>query len=1199
MAIVGTVWAPLGPSPIAGSRQDNGMVCAIAVNPNNPNRMYVGTAMGGVWRSPDGGQNWRPILERQIPLGVGEPGGIAIDPSSTDTIYIGTSLRAALGGAAPSDDLVQFPTSPLGLYKSTDGGASCIRLGSGYPAGNTGNASQFFTQWINVVVVDPASSQTVYLASQTGVFRSGDGGQNWTAGVGLNGDTQTLVLDRSSPAGARVLYAGVNGQGVFRSVDGGRNWGQILSTATPAVAGVIGAGGIGKVVVDIAPPASPPNAAGVQVLYASMEGTGGAPDPVGLFLSLDAGTTWTQRTAATNLPSNTQGGYSFHFAVDPSSPGDGATDTIYFGAVGQARSTNAGTSFPDINTPTSVIHADTHTWAFTRRPGQASIVYCGTDGGLFSDASTGSWTGLNGGGLQTGLFYNLAVRPDPTASVTLGALQDNGALTTKGAVGAGWNTPQGGDGWDVAYDGGTVGRVYALSGFWPAPCTRVFVSGKDGTDFSPTVPTPQDITPWGTTSDQGCYLGTVTTDPGAAGIVYVGGNQNLWQNRSGGAAGNWRIVGTLGGVATASVAPTNGNNVAAAVGTRVWVSTNALAATVGPPNGVAFTDITGAGAGALPSRTVQRVAFDPQDPTVLYAVLGGLNGSPGGHVFRTTIGGSSWTDISPQLDVPFGAIALDGTETPTTIYVGTDLGVLRSVDSGASWTVLDDIHFPPAPVTDLVLSQPSGVLRAATYGRGVFEFARPTGPAISVDPENDLDFGTLCAGESAHLTLHVFNVGVRDLVITSVARLMGSPGVIVLPFPGTPVVVEPGEEISFSVRFSPTTRGVAEAATIRILSNDPHTPALDLAASGRGGVPALELMLPDDGDFGDVCLGSFVDRDITVSNRGPCPLRIRRVSSDSPAFVPPRVDTFPIVVGAGDSVEIPVRFQPVARGPVTAQLTILSDDPGGVRTVRMSGACPPPRLVLAVPNEGYFGEVCVDCFRDEILTVANAGHCPLTVAGTSSSSPEFVPPRVDAYPVTVAPGAAIELSVRFAPTSFGAKSATLTVTSDDPGGPRTIEVSGVAPPPILKITGTTYFGPVEFGSRAHQTLSICNVGPCDLLVTQASFTPQPCCPECDGCGEPQHHEHAPNDQRCTDFCLVNNPFPATVKPGSCLGLLIQYTPTCDGARCCELVIESDDPVTPRKTLTVTGHMKRTLKAALKCWAASELRELLAAAQRRC
>ena len=1188
MSVAGTVWTPIGPSPIQAGRQDNGLVAAIAINPNDPNVIFIGTAGGGVWRSRDGGLNWRPLFDRQIALGIGEPGAIAIDPTNTDTIYIGTSQRVA--GAL---EVGSGWAAPTGLFKSTDGGASCIRLGSGYPTGNTGTASQFFTQWINVIVVDPANAQTLYLASTSGLFRSADGGRNWVQGAGASGDARSLVLDQSSPAGSRVLYSGVDGLGVFRSTDGGRNWGSILGAATAPVAGLLAGGGIGRVVVDIAPPTTPPTAAGVQVLYASMEGTGAAPDPVGLFLSTDGGATWTQRTA-TGLPTRTQGGYSFDFAVDPASPGDGAGDTIYFGAVGQARSTDAGATFTTIKG----VHPDTHTWAFSRRPAPAAtVVYCGCDGGTFrSDDGGVNWTALNDGGLQTGLLYNLAVRPDATASVTLAALQDNGLLTTSGAVGPAWNNPQGGDGWDIAYDGGTAGRVYGTSGFWPAPCTRVFVSGADGSDFPSTVPAAQDITPWGTTSDQGCYLGTVATDPSAAGIVYAGGNQNLWQSQNGGTS--WRKIGALGGVAITSVAPTNGNNVVAGVGNRVWVSTNALAATVGPPNGVTFADITG----NLPSRSVQRVAFDPNDPTVIYAVLGGFDGGPGqtGHVFRTTVGASRWTDISPVLDVPFGGLALDGTDTPTTIYVGTDFGVLRTVDGGASWTVLDDIHFPHAPVTELVLAQPSGVLRAATYGRGVFEFVKPTGPAISVDPENDLEFGTVCPGGAAHLTLRVFNVGKADLVISSVQRLMGSTAVAVMPFPGTPVLIEPGEDISFSVRFTPTTPGTPEVTTIRIISNDPGAPILDLTATGLGGEPALEVIVPDDGNWGEVCLGSFVDRDIVATNRGPCQLTIRRIDSTSTTFVPPGVSDFPIVVGAGASVELPMRFEPAARGDVSATVSILSDDPGGAKTVVLHGTCPPPRLVLAVANTGDFGNVCVDHFRDEPLTVSNAGHCMLTVTGLTSSASEFVVPGVDTFPLTVGPGDAVDLPVRFAPTSYGPKVATITVASDDPGGARTIQVSGTAPPPILRVTGTTHFGPVDFGLRAHETLSICNVGPCDLHVTRVGFTPQPCCPECDGCGEPDHHDHDhDHDQRCTDFCLVNNPFPATVAPGSCLGVLIQYTPTCDGARCCELVIESDDPDTPRKTLTVTGHLHRTLSAALKCWAASELRDLLDAGHRRC
>ena len=175
MTLVGTVWAPTGPSPIQQSgRQDNGLASAIAINPNDGNDIYLGTAGGGVWRTIDGGATWTPIFDRQISLGIGEPGAIAIDPNDTSTIYVGTSGRVTRQRQA-------------GLYKSIDGGASCIRVGSGYPAGNTGNATQFAAQNINVIIVDPANSLIVYLASNAGVFRSTDGGQTWTQGLGSGG----------------------------------------------------------------------------------------------------------------------------------------------------------------------------------------------------------------------------------------------------------------------------------------------------------------------------------------------------------------------------------------------------------------------------------------------------------------------------------------------------------------------------------------------------------------------------------------------------------------------------------------------------------------------------------------------------------------------------------------------------------------------------------------------------------------------------------------------------------------------------------------------------------------------------------------------------------------------------------------------------------------------------------------------------
>jgi hypothetical protein len=1140
MTLNGKVWAPIGPSPIIQSgRRDNGLVSSIAISPSNPNILYRGTQGGGLWLSKDGGTTWTPIFDRQLSLIVGEPGAIAIDPNNTDIVYVGTSARPTVFG--------RFTMQPqAGLFKSIDGGSSWIQLGSGYPSDNTGNASQFVNQWVNIIIVDPTNSNVLYLASSSGVFRSTDGGQEWRQGVNSNGDARSLVLDASTPAGSRILYAGISTRGVFSSSDGGQNWTQILSSATPVVATAIGAApaGFGKVVVDIAPPTSPPSAGGVQVLYVSLQGTGGAPDQVGVFMSTDQGATWSQRTA-TNMPTNTQGGYSFHMAVDPGSPGDGINDIIYFGVVGQARSTDSGNNFTSI----SGLHADTHSWAFVPQPSPtASIVFNGGDGGLSRSTDGGAtWTPLNAGGLQTGLFYNIEFKPDATGSVTLGALQDNGLQTTSGVAAPAWSSPQGGDGWDMAYDGVTAGRVYGTSGVWPAPGTRVFVSTVDGTDFPPTVPSAQDITPWGTTSDQAVNIFPVATDPNTAGIVYVSGNQNLWQSTNGGV--NWRIISPFAGTGNVDVARTNGNNVVIAVGNQVFVSANALAATVGPPSGVTFTNITR----NLPTgRNFLRAVFDPNDPNMIYCVVGGLNGGPGniGHVFRTSIGAAAWTDISPILDIPFSAIALDGTDTPSTIYVGTDFGVLRSVDGGSTWYVLDDIHFPRVPVWDLVLR--NGILRAGTYGRGVFEFAKPTGPVIAVDLEHGLEFGTVCEGPQ-YLTLEIFNVGAQDLVINSVQRLMGSTSFSVPSTPGTPLVIAPGAHIEFTIVYNPTAAatGVAETATIRIISNDPTAPTVDLSATGTPGSATLVTAIADNGNIGGVCLGSFAEEKLTINNSGSCPLLIENITSSSAEFMAPDVTlNYPLVVSSGGSLEVVIRFQPTSFGAKAAVLTLFSNDPTGPRQLRVSGVALAPQLKLLIADAGDFGNVCMGSFVDKPLTLINSGQCRMTITNISSSSPsDFQVPQVSpSYPVTIGAGCSLKVPIRFQPASFGPNSATITITSDDPASPLTIDVSGNVPSGKLAVTGTTCFGGVKACCPAERTLSICNVGDCNLHVTSVAFK--------------RKNRH---------WKLINNPFPATLHPGSCLGVLIRYKADERCPRCMELVIASDDPNTPAKILDVMAY----------------------------
>src|SRR5690349_4141625 len=123
MSLRGTVWTPRGPSPITdGSQRNNGMVTAIAVHPSDSNIIYIGTAGGGVWKTRDGGNTWRPLFDRQLSLAIGEPAGIAMDPNDSDILYVGTSGRGRVS-----------PQRQVGLYKSIDGGASWVLLGSGYP----------------------------------------------------------------------------------------------------------------------------------------------------------------------------------------------------------------------------------------------------------------------------------------------------------------------------------------------------------------------------------------------------------------------------------------------------------------------------------------------------------------------------------------------------------------------------------------------------------------------------------------------------------------------------------------------------------------------------------------------------------------------------------------------------------------------------------------------------------------------------------------------------------------------------------------------------------------------------------------------------------------------------------------------------------------------------------------------------------
>ncbi|HLH73260.1 MAG TPA: hypothetical protein VKX96_08245, partial [Chloroflexota bacterium] len=108
-----------------------------------------------------------------------------------------------------------------------------------------------------------------------------------------------------------------------------------------------------------------------------------------------------------------------------------------------------------------------------------------------------------------------------------------------------------------------------------------------------------------------------------------------------------------------------------------------------------------------------------------YVAYSGFNvatPSTPGHVFKTTDAGQTWTDVSGNLpDAPVNAIVLDPSD-PNTLYVGTDVGPLYTTTGGAQWSPLGT-NFPIDSVFQLDLNPYTGILRAATHGRGVWEIS--------------------------------------------------------------------------------------------------------------------------------------------------------------------------------------------------------------------------------------------------------------------------------------------------------------------------------------------------------------------------------------------------------------------------------------------------------------------------------------------
>src|SRR5262245_33233445 len=304
-------WRTIGPFRGGRTKAATGV-------PTQPNVFYVGAVNGGVWKSTDYGNTWKPIFDDQP---TGSIGAIAVAPSNPEIVYVGS------GEGLQRPDL----STGDGIYKSTDAGRTWTHLGL-----RDG-------QQIPQIIVDPKDPDRLFVAvlghpygpnAERGVFRSTDGGRSFNKVLYKDADTGAvdLVFD---PSSANHVYAVLwqarqgpweNGafdgpnSGLFESTDGGNTWKQ-LTRGLPTHAQ-----GLGRIGITVAP--SDP-----RRMYATVQAQGG-----GLFRSDDAGQSWYKVTE--NALVVTRGDDFAEVKVHPKNP-----DIVFTASVVSWKSMDGGKTF--------------------------------------------------------------------------------------------------------------------------------------------------------------------------------------------------------------------------------------------------------------------------------------------------------------------------------------------------------------------------------------------------------------------------------------------------------------------------------------------------------------------------------------------------------------------------------------------------------------------------------------------------------------------------------------------------------------------------------------------------------------------------------------------------------------------------------------------------------------------------------------
>lgn len=336
-------WRDVGPPR-------GGRCVAVGGDPSDRRVAWMGACAGGVWRTTDGGNYWRPMTDGQLTSA--SVGAIAVAPNDPQVVWVGTGESQVRNNVVPGD----------GVYRSTDGGGRWQHLGLEE------------TRHIARVRVHPRDPDTAWVAAlgdifgpnpDRGVYRTTDGGATWqrTLHVSDRAGAADLDLDPTNP---RIVWAstweavrrpwemvsGGDGSGLWRSLDGGQTW-EEMSKRPGFPDGPLGRIGVAA------------SAARAGRVFALVEATG---EHGGLYRSDNGGASWEQ--VSTHRGIQGRPWYYSHVFTDPVD-----ADTVWSLNLWAWRSHDGGRTWTQVQTP----HGDNHDLWIDPQDSQHMVT--GNDGG--------------------------------------------------------------------------------------------------------------------------------------------------------------------------------------------------------------------------------------------------------------------------------------------------------------------------------------------------------------------------------------------------------------------------------------------------------------------------------------------------------------------------------------------------------------------------------------------------------------------------------------------------------------------------------------------------------------------------------------------------------------------------------------------------------------------------------------------------